>query len=342
MRISRPAKASLLARLVPLFAILSLAPLTAAGAELGPFNTFDQSPVVQIYGLPAQESATVLPKGGNLGRIALDVASNNAIDNSSRESILLDGESWRTTLTVRRGFYDRFEAGIDLPIVAVGGGVLDSFIESWHDFFGLPQGGRKEEPRNRLSYRYVNDGEERLHVVDSRVGIGDLRLHGGYQLYEDRADGRAVALRASLKLPTGESGRLLGSGSTDLALWLSGQQDIPFESLGSAAVWGSLGGLAKSRGDVLPDQQRYLVGFGTFGAGWSPWRPVAFKVQVSGHTPFYNGSDLEELNAFSLLLLTGGTVAFTDTASLDIGVSEDVMVNRSPDVAFHLAFSKKF
>ncbi|UFS71976.1 DUF3187 family protein [Geomonas sp. RF6] len=329
-------------RLLLLVPSLLLAGTTAGAAELGPFNTQDQSPLVQIYGLPAQESATVLGKGRYLARVALDVANNNAIENTPRESITLDGESWRTTLTLRRGFEGGLEGGIEIPFVYQGGGVFDDFIENWHDFFGLPQGGRKEEPQDRLSYVYTKDSRERLRMDRSRGGIGDVRLTGGYQLYQDLQNGRAVAVRAALKLPTGESSRLHGSGSTDLSLWLSAQQDLPLERLGAVAFFGSLGGLAKTRGDVIPDQERYLVGFGSLGAGWTPWRPVAFKVQLSGHSPFYHGSSLDELDAFSLLLLTGGTISFSESTSLDIGVSEDIIVNASPDVAFHLSLSTKF
>ena len=295
---------------------------------------------MQIYGLPAAGSAKILPRGVSEARVILDLASNFAGSSSSRELILLDGETLRTTLCASRGFGERFEAGIELPVVTQGGGFMDGFIEGWHDFFGLPQGGRLNAPRNRLLYLYDRDGNSRLQVTKGSTGIGDLRLTGGSQLY--LSEGGAVALRGSLKLPTGDSSGLLGSGSTDLALWLSADRDFLFSSFGHAAVFGALGTLAKTRGDVLPSQERSLVGFGTVGAGWSPTRALAFKLQLSSHTPFYRDSDLVELNAFSTLLLIGGTIAFTDKTALDIGVSEDVAVQRSPDIDFHLALSTKF
>jgi hypothetical protein len=91
-----------------------------------------------------------------------------------------------------------------------------------------------------------------------------------------------------------------------------------------------------TEGDVLPDQQRSVAGFGALGAGWSPARWIAFKVQANWHTAFYKDSDLRELNAASVQLTVGGTLAFSETILLDVGVTEDLVVKTAPDVVFHL------
>jgi uncharacterized protein DUF3187 len=314
-------------------------------AEITPFYSQNQSPLVQIFGLPPAGNAIVVPPGRGEGVLALDVASNFAKQSNagSGETILLDGESYRTTLAFRYGLTKGVEAGIELPFVAYGGGFLDGFIVGWHSFFQLPQGGRKEAPHNRLLYAYSRNGEERLRIDDSSGGVGDLRLTGGVQLYNDgRSNPRTLALRASLKLPTGDSARLLGSGSTDFALWLTGSDDYGFPAWGHLTGFAAVGGMWLSDGDVLRGQQRNLAGFGTIGFGWSPAEVIAFKTQLSGHTPFYRGSELRELNYSALQLLIGGTIAFSGGTALDIGVSEDLAVNTSPDVAFHLSLSRRF
>jgi len=309
-------------------------------AEITPFNTFNQSPLVQIYGLPSPGRARLLSSGQYEAGVVLDLANDFAHNSTARESILLDGQTLRSTLYLTRGFAGRYEAGLELPIVNQSGGFTDGFIEGWHHFFHLPNGGREDAPKNRLLYRYQKDGVTLLDFTRSGTGPGDLRLTGASQLY--RQDGSALALRASLKLPTGDSAELLGSGSTDLALWLSADHEYRFESHGHAAIFGALGALGKTDGDVLRGQQRNFVGFGTLGAGWSPTRLLALKLQFSAHSPFYRESDLVELNAYSVQLVLGGTLAFTEQTSLDLGVSEDVTVNRSPDVVFHLALSSRF
>ena len=66
--------------------------------------------------------------------------------------------------------------------------------------------------------------------------------------------------------------------------------------------------------------------------------PLArLKIQANGHTSFYKDSALRELNANSVQLTIRGTLAFTERISLDLGVTEDLIVQTSPDVVFHLA-----
>lgn len=312
----------------------------ARAAAITPFQTFDQSPLVQIYGLPAPGRAKLLGRGEMEARVSLDMANNFAPSETVRERIMLDGESYRTTLALSRGFADCFELGLELPIVSQSGGFLDGFIEGWHHFFHLPNSSRADEPRNRLLYRYDKDGLTRLNFTDRSTGIGDLRLTGGLRLYRDKAS--ALALQAQLKFPTGNSARLTGSGSTDFALWVSGDHDFDLGSWGNAGIFGSLGALAKTEGDVLRGQQRPAVGFGDIGAGWSPLERLALKLQLSSHTPFYKGSDLVELGSFSTILVIGGTIAFSERIALDIGVSEDVVVEASPDTSFHLSLTTRF
>jgi hypothetical protein len=305
-------------------------------------HTANRSPLVQIFGLPEPGVAAILKKGRSESGLFIDIASSYAKETTPRERLLLDGETSRTTLACRYGFGDRVEAGIEIPFVGHGGGVFDGFIEGWHDFFGLPQGGRKEAPRNRLLYNYSINGKERLKVDDSSFGIGDIRLTGGYQLYRSEDPGSpAVSLRGSLKLPTGESSRLHGSGSTDAALWVDASDDYKMP-VGHLTLFGSAGGMAMTRGDVLPDQQRTVAGFGSLGVGWAPADWIAFILQLSGHTPFYHGSDLKELSANSLQLHSGGTIRLPGSLFMDIAVSEDIAVNTAPDVTLHLALRRAF
>jgi hypothetical protein len=106
-----------------------------------PFYTFNQSPFVQIYGLPAAESSIIQQPGHILSLLSLDLASNSATNHTNRESILLDGESDRLTLALRYGMSDKLEIGANLPFIGYNGGVFDGFIERMHSFLGLPQGG---------------------------------------------------------------------------------------------------------------------------------------------------------------------------------------------------------
>ncbi len=317
-------------------------PRALPAVDITPFYTQNQSPLVQIFGLPSIGEAFVVPQRQVDARLIVDLASNYVNDSNRRESILLDGESTRIALDVRYGIARGFECGVEIPYIILGGGFLDSFIEGYHSTFGFPQGGRDQAPRNRLLYVYQRDGNQRLKIDSSSAGLGDIRLTGGWQVYQgENKPERAVALRTSLKLPTGDSGELHGSGSTDLSVWITARDDWKL-SVGHFTLFGAAGMMGMTGGDILQDQQRNWVGFGSLGGGWSPLGWLAFKIQANGHTPFYKGSELRELNASSVQLTIGGTLAFTDKLALDLGVSEDVIVKTAPDVVFHLALRAKF
>ena len=316
----------------------------AGDMEITPFRTSNQSPLVRIFGLPADNSATLAASGRLRLGLSMDVASEYAASATAGERIILDGESYRWTLAAYYGAGNRLEVGIEVPYQLYGGGFLDGFIEGWHDTFGLPQGGRDSAPRGRLLYRYYKDGVRKLDVSHSGSGgIGDMSLHAGWKLYDavDAGSHDSLALRAALKLPSGDSGALRGSGSVDLSLALCGGMNH-FTEWGSLGLYGALGGMAMTDGAVLRDQRNNLAGFGLAGLGWGPAQWISFKAQIDAHTPLYRGSSLDELSRYALMLTVGGALRFPGDYLLDIGVSEDLAVTTAPDVGFHFGLSKVF
>lgn len=311
-------------------------------AEITPFYTQNQSPVIQIFGLPSiEEPSLVSARKADL-RVIMDLANNFVEDERQREQITLDGQSTRFSLDARYGIAKNFEVGLVIPYLIIGGGFTDGFVDWFHNAFGFPAGGRDYAPKNRLLYQYQKDQQVLLHVDKSSHGIGDIQLMGGFQIYRSAVKpSRAISLRTSLKLPTGDSQQLHGSGSTDLSLWITAGDDFR-PGIGHMGLFAAGGVMGMTDGDVLENQQRNWVGFGALGLGWSPARWIALKIQANGHTSFYKDSDLEELNGSSVQLTMGGTLAFSKTISLDLAVTEDLVVRTSPDVVFHVALRKGF
>jgi hypothetical protein len=323
-------------------ALLAALSSSVFAMEILPFQTSNQSPLVRIFGLPVIGSASVLPAGRFEGTLSLDASNNFAPGFATGESVMLDGETYRFALAARYGIAPGFEIGLSIPLLTNSGGFLDGFIEGFHDFFGFSQGDRKSYPKDRLLYEYSRSGADRVLVDDGSTGIGDIRLSGAWMLYDDGHENpRRVALHGSVKFPTGNSHRLFGSGSTDFALWVVASDDYRLP-LGHLSIYAAGGGLVMTDGDVLRDQQRTLVGFGSLGIGWSPLEWLAIKVQADGHTSFYSGSELVQVNGGSVQLTSGGTIGFTKSTFLDIGISEDVVVDASPDVVFHFALRSLF
>jgi len=323
--------------------LCSALPGLATDMEITPFRTVNQRPLVQIFGLPAESSSVVTPAGRLRLRLGMDVASEYTVSSSHNEQLTLDGEAYRWALAAYYGISERFEVGIEIPYVLHGGGFLDGFITDWHSAFGLPQGGRDSAAKNRLLYSYRKDGIQKLGLSHPDSGIGDVSLGGGMKLYDAQGNSShdSLALRASLKLSSGDSGALRGSGSVDFSLSLCGGMNS-FTEWGSLGLYGSLGGMAMTNGKVLADQQNNVAGFGMVGLGWGPAEWISFKVQLNAHTPLYHGSSLDELSNGSLMMVIGGALRFPGNYLLDIGVSEDLAVATAPDVAFHFGLSKQF
>jgi hypothetical protein len=330
-----------------LLIVICLFPLTskAANFEITPFNTVNQSPLLQIYALPHNNGSDIVSSGKVNIQVSQDLSSNysHSINSSSREVIILDSEVNRTVFSARYGLFPHFESGIEIPYISQNGGFLDSFVINWHSTFGLPQGGRDIAPRNRLNYSYWKDGVQKLKTDHVASGIGDITLTGGYGLHEssDNAHHNRLALKGGVKLPTGDSSDMLGSGGADIVIQICGSMNN-YRDWGSLGFFGSAGALAMSKGDVLHDQHKSFAGIGMLGFGWGPASWISFKVQLNGNTPTYKNSSLAEISKSSLLLIVGGALKFPGELLLDIGVSEDVAVATAPDVSFHLGLTKNF
>lgn len=316
--------------------LLILAP-NAHAIDTEPFPSFSQSPLVQVYGLPMLGSARVVDPGQWRGAIVYTVANHFTGDARAGEALFFDGESQRMTFVLRHGAGHGFEWGIELPHVSYTSGYLDNFIERWHDTFGLPQHGRSDLPRNRLLLLYQRNGMTLLNMSRAGAGIGDLRLTAATQL---RRGGPDLALRAALKLPTGDEAQLHGSGATDFALWLS--VDCGSHCRGAWSYYYGGGILALGRGEVIADLQRRVVAFGTLGLAWRAAARLELKVQLDGHDAFYRDSELRQLASPSVQIGLGLSWQLESQWALDFAMTEDLIVDTAPDLTVYAALRTRF
>jgi hypothetical protein len=221
---------------------------------------------------------------------------------------------------------------VDVPLISHDGGGLDNLIESWHNFWGLPDGGRPDYPQDQLDYSYQDNGQSLAAVTESRSGIGDVSLGLGYQLAANEK--RQWALRTSVKLPTGDAEKLLGSDSTDVAagIYLTDHSLVQKYNV----TWHASGGLLwMGSGQVLDDQRQDWVAYGSLNFSWLATPNFSLKLQFDAHTAFYD-SALKELGKSSAQLVFGGAVRLGKNWVLDLAVGEDIVVDTAPDVAFHI------
>jgi hypothetical protein len=301
---------------------LSLAASAAFAAD-DPLPVRDQNPLVRgVYlPLPSQVAGDV---AGWQFATGLQWSNTVNVDANARETLVVDGEAAELDLAVARaaGAW-RFRAG--LPVTWRGGGVLDGFIDGWHGFFGLPKGDRPLFAKNRFDIRYARAGRPAVVVRDG-TSLGDLQLEAG-RVVARGARGELVAW-VGAELPTGSESRSTGNGGVDVAGWLSGRA-----ALAETVELSGQAGLVAIGGD-RPLPAPSTAAFGTVALGWRALPTFTAIVQLDAHSRLARDADAKFLQAPTILTL-GGRLRLKSGGVFEAGVSEDVAVDRSPDVSFH-------
>ena len=309
--------------------------LLPADAFAEPLQTRNQNPLTLPYGLPKPVPAR-LPAAGS-GRFTFDVNwSNSAVLESSDDyDFTLDAESLEARLRLEHAVGSKWAAMIELPWRYLGGGSLDGFIENWHDLFGLPQGPRRKMPKDRLLIDYQQGGETLLHVDDSGSGIADIPIGVGYQAHASKE--RAVGAWLTVKLPVGDSDDLLGSGAIDVALSIAGETRLAEQWL----LFGQVDAVWLGDGDILPQYQDSFAWAALAGVSWNAWRTLDLTVQFQANSQVFD-LPLDGLSGDAVILSYGGSYRTTGGWRFDVGMSEDIQVDASPDATFYFAVQRGF
>jgi hypothetical protein len=303
-------------------ALLLIAPLAAAD----PFPTRDLNPLLAGFGLPSALPARV---AGDSWSFATDLnwASTALVQRADSEQLIVDAETREARVTIGRSWSSGFATQLEVPYRYTGGGVLDEAINSWHDFFSLPEGARSTMPTDRIRIVYQRAGATLLDVESPESGLGDASLDLGYSLRSTNATAAAAWL--TIKLPTGDADRLTGTGATDVSLSLAGEHELH-------ETWSVFGQASITRlgdGDRLSTLQRDVVWSGFAGVGWRAWRGLQLKAQIDAHSAVYEDVDLDFLGD-AVVLTVGGDYRFESGWRFDVAVSEDIAVESASDIVF--------
>lgn len=305
-------------------ALLGAAALPVAASTVFPVS--NQATLARSAALPTLGETGVPDAGHEVWRLSLDWTNEYDAATANGEALTLDGETQRIGFGWRRGFAGGWSLEAELPVLVTGGGVLDSTIESWHQFWGLPNGGRENAPQNRYLFQYQRNGQTLLGVDQGTTGLGDAQLGASLALNP------ALALHAMAKLPTGSASKLTG-GNAGGAVWADYD---PFS--GSRRWFGfvSGGGSYNAHNGPLGAQQHAAVGLAGAGVGFRLTPPFALLMQVYGHTPLYKDSSIDALRRGGLQLAFGAGYQLTPSLALTLGFQEDPIVASSPDFSIHV------
>lgn len=298
----------------------------ATAGEFAPGG--NASPLTRPFALPSLGETAITPPGRPDVRITFDAANEYATEGScASECILLDGETRRMRIDYRGALGNGWDYSLHVPMLDRGGGFLDSWIQDWHGWFGLPNGGREFATEDQYRYRYVRDGVTLLDEIEEVNGLGDVALGLGTALGQDSA------LRAMLKFPTGDGAALSGDNLGG-AVWVD--LGLPLPRTWSGYL--SAGYSRNERGEVLTAMQNEEVFFGGLGLLVPVTADTRLSLQGNAHTQLYDGATVTPLARKGAPVTIGLQWQTGADSVFDIGIQEDASVNGSPDFAVYVSY----
>ncbi len=206
-------------------------------------------------------------------------AALRSLQEQGNEELLVDAETREARVTLQGAITDRIAWQLQVPYRYTGGGNLDGFIDSWHDFFGLAEGARPLLPRDQTNIVYARSGVRDPDIRSSASGLADIQAALGYSVHAS-ADSAMMAW-LSVKLPTGDEDKLTGNGATDVSLLVSGQHRLSdrWSAFGQAG-----GNVARRKRPASDRTARASSGAAMAGVSVAAWRGLSLKAQIDAHT----------------------------------------------------------
>jgi len=302
-----------------------------ASKNFQPFDTRDQNLLMLIHGQPLPTNAGLLRKSQSMWLNSLVITNTLNIENNNQETIYLDYETYRYNLSYQHGITDNWNLKLDIPLIHQTGGAFDSPIDHWHQFFGLPRANRPFVENNQYNIHYASQSQVQLKLDEASTALGDIQIAITRTLIQN--SNSMVSLWTSLKLATGNEDKLTGNGATDISAWLAVNQRL-------SERWV----LNMNAGTVILGSSNYqhiplsdYVFYGHAMLGWSLDESVDLKLQLQGHSSYYQHSQLKILGN-SYFITFGGSININSCNKLDFAISEDIKVDASPDASLIISW----
>jgi len=291
-----------------------------------PFETRDQNGFNLIHGQALPTNAKLKQKAQSTWSSSLIITNELILESNNTETLVLDYESYRFNVSYQYGLNDNWNIKLDIPVIHQSGGFFDSAIDNWHQVFGLPRANRPFVENNQYTIRYSDQNQNLVNLDESNTAIGDIQIAVAHSLIENEQT--TVSLWGSLKLPTGDENKLSGNGATDLSLWLALNQQLANTWLININTGAVILGEDKYQAIPLSD---YAV-YGHIMLAWLAHKNVDLKIQLQGHTSYYEDSQLRAMGS-TYLGTFGASININPCNQLDIAISEDIKVDASPDIS---------
>lgn len=246
--------------------------------------------------------------------VGLEYASTIEFNQNDDASYYLDSELFRARTKVYRDLSRRAFLLAEAELLGAYDGVLDGFLEWYHDLLGIEIPERERRPRN--DFLYAADLPDRNAVL-RRPGdlfFGDLRLGAGFRVHPRLQSILAVTLPTNSGPP--------GYGRDVVSASLLNTLSLPLASRLLLEA-GLAGGYTPTTGALGPEQ-RELFAAGNAGLRWQFWGRQSLYGNLFLHSPYYHDTGISALDQRDLSFDFGWILAGDHGREVRIGMTEDL------------------
>jgi hypothetical protein len=278
----------------------------------GPLPIRDSMPLAAMRLALHPFSPETAAVGEPVGRVEV-TWGNTFLDH---DSATVDAEVARAAIEIRDGVTDYVDAGIEIPLVYRGGGVLDGVANFMHDAFSFPDGGRSAAPDDRYLIA-VEKKSGALSEPDEDWGLGDVIVSSKANL-ADGSDGSGfgIAILGETRIPTANDD--LGADGFDVGVTGA----ISTRPIDGFVVYGGLGGT------WFPDDRhqglRYepLRGYGFLAVEWEALEWASLLLQGDVASPLLDGPD--SIDGWQSYVHMGAAIDVTEELRLELAFVENL------------------
>jgi Protein of unknown function (DUF3187) len=222
-------------------------------------------------------------------------------------------------LTLRRGLRADVDVAVHLTAHGRGGGVLDSFIDAWHDLAHVPNGNRPEFLRDRFRVEGRTTAGEPFSWNDAPGwGLGDVELEGRWRVADGGREKASVALVGRVALPTStgpysDAGGFGAAGQVVLGVPLSRRFDF----------FTGMGVTAQDPAPVREIEYETARLHGYAALEWRVARPLSLLLETNAATRLV--SNIESYPGTHWLVNVGGRLDLGARARLDLFMTENIV-----------------
>jgi hypothetical protein len=225
---------------------------------------------------------------------------------------------------------DSLTLGFTMPWHYAWDGFMDSFLRSYHDSLGLPNGDRALRPDDDYQWYYRDAFGTDVWRDEAGWESGNalLRLKQNFM----QSDHNGLAFLAALQLPTGSVTRGWSNGEPDAGAGMvySWRGEAWFAHLEGWAIF------PFRKSDPGIEYDPYARGSGVLGWTWKDRLALLGQVQ-GGNSPYNSG--IAELDSSPVQLSFGVNWMVTSRSMLNFTFVENITQDTTPDFGFTVGFS---